>query len=239
MPHKVPSLAILSLCNIKGIFHFIYNLLLSTGWCWYITRGGWCMPSCSAQSDALSSLLIAIQNSHEYFMLWRSHQIPQFLRRLSEGETHQSRRDEGVSSTSREKALKGNTWKRKKAELFDPRGDGKSRQMQRSRLTVAASRPWPGGGPPYLMGLVSMQPCVLPERRLISAMTHSPPPPLAGPRNPLNPLKSNLSSLTAHMIIHPFSIHNNNISARCLQGPQAWTHPDSTKQFWKNCARLF
>lgn len=27
-------------------------------------------------------LLIAIQNTHEYFMLWRSHPIPRFLRRL-------------------------------------------------------------------------------------------------------------------------------------------------------------
>ena len=114
-----------------------------------------------------------------------------------------------ASPTYHEKSSEREYLKAQKAELFDQRGDGKSSQMQRSRLTVVAPRPWPRGG-----GRISRGSC---QCSLVFCQVadwflqwHIAPHLCPLPGNPLNSLQSHLSSLTARMSVYAFSIPNNN-----------------------------
>lgn len=145
-PHKPASLAVLSLCYIKELFHFLYSLLVSTGGCWFLMHPGWCMPTFSAQSKMLCSPF----NCHpKYSWIFNVVEIPPGFpvpqKTPLRWNTSKLARWTHLQHVTR-KALKGNIWKRKKAELFDQRRDWKSSQMESSRLTVVDSRPWPRGG---------------------------------------------------------------------------------------------
>lgn len=144
-------------------------------------------------------LLIAVQNIHKYLMLSRSQQISLFPRRVCLGRRHQRWCQDNVSNIFQGISLILNIWMCIKVELFDLQrqeeegGDEQQAECKRAASLWSPPQPWPRGGQSYLMGPVSIQPCLLPKYQLISAMTHSPASPLCGLRNPLNSLKTNPS----------------------------------------------
>lgn len=124
----------------------MYRLLISPGGCWFLMHRGWCMPKFSAQSKRLCSPF----NCHPKYS-WIIHVVeipPDFpvpQKTQLRWNTSKAARRTRLHRVTRT-ALKGNIWKCEKAELFDQCRDRKSSQMQRSRLTVLSSRPWPRGG---------------------------------------------------------------------------------------------
>lgn len=70
---------------------------------------------------------------------------------------------------------------------------GEKKKREENGPNAEAADPGPQLDSHISRGPVSMQPSVLPECQLISAMTHSPAPPLRGPSNPLHSLKSDPS----------------------------------------------